>query len=429
MSTVPGHLVWYIIGMKLSEELQKRGFIHQHTSESLAEVLDTTKRTIYHGIDPSADSAHAGNMVVWLLLRHLANAGHKIIFLVGGGTGMIGDPKPNAERVLQDIAVTDGNVEKIKIQAERLISVDGASITFVNNKDWLAKEGLLTFLRDIGKHFTINELIKKDAIATRLASDTGLSYTEFAYPLLQGYDYLVLNREYSCDVQVGGSDQWGNIVAGVDLIRRKEKKIVHAVTVPLVVDKSTGKKFGKSEGNAIWLDPLKTSPYAFYQFWLNTSDTNVIDYLKLFTFLSLERIAELEQELITSPASRVAQKELALAVTRFVHGTDVTDAVIKVTNIIFSGGELNSLSVMEKEILLANAPVCEVTQPLTVIEALVTSGLATSNREARTFVETGAILVAQEKISDVKKIISLSTSELVLLKRGKKNFVILYQAN
>ena len=271
MSTVAGQNLWYIIRMKLSEQLTARGFIHQFTGESLAEVLDNDKRIIYHGIEPSADSAHVGNMVIWLLLRHLADAGHTIIFLVGGGTGMIGDPKPDAERVLQDESVIDTNVKKIKAQAERLIGGDIASINFVNNKDWLAKEGLLTFLRDIGKHFTVNELIKKDAISKRLSSDTGLSYTEFAYPLLQGYDYLVLNREYGCDVQVGGSDQWGNIVSGVDLIRRKEQKTVHAITAPLVVDKATGKKFGKSEGNAVWLDSEKTSPYAFYQFWLNTS--------------------------------------------------------------------------------------------------------------------------------------------------------------
>ncbi|MBY0538731.1 tyrosine--tRNA ligase, partial [Patescibacteria group bacterium] len=338
--------------MKLSEELQARGFIHQHTGESLAEVLDGEKRTIYHGIDPSADSAHAGNMVIWFLLRHLANAGHRIIFLVGGGTGMIGDPKPDAERVLQDVSITDGNVEKIKAQAQRLIGGDNVAVTFVNNKDWLAAEGLLTFLRDIGKHFTVNELIKKDAISKRLASDTGISYTEFAYPLLQGYDYLVLNRQYGADVQVGGSDQWGNIVAGVDLIRRKEQKTVHAITVPLIVDKATGKKFGKSEGNAVWLDAEKTTPFNFYQFWLNVSDENVIDYLKVFTFLSLDTIAALEREVSENPGARKAQKELAFAVTSFVHSTEVATSVANVALIIFGGGTITALSQNEREILL-----------------------------------------------------------------------------
>ncbi len=412
--------------MKLSEELQLRGFIHQHTGESLTEVLDGSKRTIYHGIDPSADSAHVGNMVIWLLLRHLAKAGHNIIFLVGGGTGMIGDPKPDAERILQDVSITDGNVEKIKAQAQRLIGGDIATITFVNNKDWLAAEGLLTFLRDIGKHFTVNELIKKDAISKRLASDTGISYTEFAYPLLQGYDYLVLNRQYGVDVQVGGSDQWGNIVSGVDLIRRKEQKTVHAITVPLIVDKATGKKFGKSEGNAVWLDVEKTTPFNFYQFWLNVSDENVIDYLKVFTFLALEDIVALEQEVVQTPGARKAQKELAFSVTSFVHGTEVAMSVRNVTSIIFGGDPIDSLTDTEREILLQNAPTFSLKTETSLIEVLVASGLASSNREARTFIETGAIVLGEEKISELDAMVSLESGEITLLRRGKKNFVILH---
>ena len=413
--------------MKLSEQLTARGFIHQFTGESLAEVLDNDKRIIYHGIEPSADSAHVGNMVIWLLLRHLADAGHTIIFLVGGGTGMIGDPKPDAERVLQDESVIDTNVKKIKAQAERLIGGDIASINFVNNKDWLAKEGLLTFLRDIGKHFTVNELIKKDAISKRLSSDTGLSYTEFAYPLLQGYDYLVLNREYGCDVQVGGSDQWGNIVSGVDLIRRKEQKTVHAITAPLVVDKATGKKFGKSEGNAVWLDSEKTSPYAFYQFWLNTSDENVIDYLKIFTFLPLEQISELETEQKSSPEDRTAQKALAAEVTNFVHGREITDGVIKVAHILFGGGDIKGLSGEEKNMLLSNAPTLEVPVEATVLELLVSSGLASSNREARTFIESGAVTLSDVKIESVDAKVAFVSGDIMPLRRGKKNFVILYR--
>jgi tyrosyl-tRNA synthetase len=418
--------MWYIIRMKLSEVLHTRGFIHQHTGESLSEVLDGEKRTIYHGIDPSADSAHAGNMVIWILLRHLAEAGHQIIFLVGGGTGMIGDPKPDSERVLQDVSITDGNVEKIQAQAQRLIGRDNTTIKFVNNKDWLGEIGLLTFLRDIGKHFTVNELIKKDAIATRLKSDTGISYTEFAYPLLQGYDYLVLNRAHGCDVQVGGSDQWGNIVAGVDLVRRKEQKIVHAITVPLVVDKATGKKFGKSEGNAVWLDATKTTPYSFYQFWLNTSDANVIDYLKLFTFLSLEEIADLENAVITTPEGRSAQKQLALAVTEFVHGQETAHLVARVTEVLFTG-KIETLSEAEKEVMLLNAPVFQTVTTQSVIEILVASGLATSNREARTFIESGAVTLGGIKIDAIEAIIDLTAGDMIPLKRGKKNFVILYR--
>ena len=412
--------------MKLSEQLSARGFIHQFTGESLAEVLDNDKRIIYHGIEPSADSAHVGNMVIWLLLRHLADAGHTIIFLVGGGTGMIGDPKPDAERVLQDESVIDSNVKKIKAQAERLIGGDIATIKFVNNKDWLAKEGLLTFLRDIGKHFTVNELIKKDAISKRLSSDTGLSYTEFAYPLLQGYDYLVLNREYGCDVQVGGSDQWGNIVSGVDLIRRKEQKTVHAITVPLVVDKATGKKFGKSEGNAVWLDGEKTSPFAFYQFWLNQSDEGVMEYLKLFTFLSLETIFEIEADFKQNPNERRAQKELALAVTTFVHGRETAQAVEKVAGILFSDTDANTLSTLEKNILLTNAPAVAITSATTLIELLVSSTLATSKREARTFIESGAITYGGVKVTDLETMVELESGEIKLLKRGKKQFAVLH---
>lgn len=412
--------------MTLSEELIARGFIHQHTGDSLAEVLDTTKRTVYHGIDPSADSAHVGNMVIWLLLRHLAAAGHQIIFLVGGGTGMIGDPKPDAERVLQDVDITDDNVEKIKQQAQRLIGGDIATIRFVNNKDWLATEGLLTFLRDIGKHFTVNELIKKDAISRRLEGDTGISYTEFAYPLLQGYDYLVLNREYGCDVQVGGSDQWGNIISGVDLIRRKEQKTVHAVTVPLVIDKATGKKFGKSEGNAVWLDVNKTSPFAFYQFWLNASDESVVEYLKLFTFLSLEEITTTQVSSNENKAARLGQKALALAVTAFVHGKETAASVVKVSEIIF-GGEVDILTAEEKQMLLASAPTFEVVEDTNVVDLLVTVGLASSKREARTFIEEGAVWLGSEKATNPDILIEVGAGNFIPLRRGKKNLVILYK--
>lgn len=339
---------------------------------------------------------------------------------------MIGDPKPDAERVLQDVLITDGNVEKIKQQAERLIGGDIATICFVNNKDWLATEGLLTFLRDIGKHFTVNELIKKDAISRRLEGDTGISYTEFAYPLLQGYDYLVLHREYGCDVQVGGSDQWGNIVSGVDLIRRKEQKTVHAVTAPLIIDKATGKKFGKSEGNAVWLDSEKTSPFAFYQFWLNASDESVIEYLKLFTFLSLEEIALIEVSANANRAARLAQKALALSVTTFVHGAEVATSVAKVSEIIF-GGDSNVLSSEEKNILLASAPTFEILETTDIIELLVRSGLATSKREARTFVEDGAVSCGSEKITNVETLITVVSGDAVPLRRGKKNLVILYK--
>ena len=284
--------------MSLSNELKNRGFIHQCSAENVSDVLDGEKRTIYHGVDPTADSIHAGNFASWMLLRHLVNDGHKVILLVGGGTGMIGDPKPDVERTLSSAEDVAARVEKLSLQAKRLL---GDDVTFVNNHDWLGSLNLIDFLRDIGKHFTVNELIKKDAIATRLSSDNGISYTEFAYPLLQAYDYLQLHRQYGCDVQVGGSDQWGNIIAGVELVRKKEQKAVYAITIPLIIDKVTGKKFGKSEGNAVWLDAEKTSPFTFYQFWFNVSDENVVDYLKIFTFLTLSEIDLIEHDFKKEP--------------------------------------------------------------------------------------------------------------------------------
>ncbi len=410
--------------MKYSTFLQDRGFIHQFTAPTLAEIIDGEPRTLYHGIDPSADSAHVGNFVVWMLLRHLADAGHTIIFLVGGGTGMIGDPKPDAERTLLTPETIAHNVSKIKAQAERIIGGGKMKIEFVDNSEWLCSENLITFLRDVGKHFTVNELIKKDAIAKRLSSDTGLSYTEFAYPLLQGFDYLTLYKRYGCTLQVGGSDQWGNIVSGVDLIRRKEQATAHAVTVPLVIDKATGKKFGKSEGNAVWLDPEKTTPFVFYQFWLGASDESVIDLLKIFTFYSDEEIKEIESEWQADVAKRFAQEKLAMAVTGIVHGEDVAGTIANVSKVLFSNSDIKSLSEAELQMLLQNAPVVESANGEEVIEVLIRSGLASSKREARTFVEAGAISVNNNKLQSVTDVISKDNGEHQLLKRGKKQLVV-----
>ena len=407
--------------MTLSEELTARGFIYQFSAPTSAEILDGEKRTIYHGIDPSADSAHAGNFVVWMLLRHLAQSGHKVIFLVGGGTGMIGDPKPDSERELKPEAEIDQNVAKLKTQAERFIADGSVNIQFVNNKDWLGSETLIGFLRDIGKHFTVNELIKKDAIARRLASDTGLSYTEFAYPLLQGYDYLVLNRRFGCDVQVGGSDQWGNIVSGVDLIRRKEKRTAYAITVPLIIDKATGKKFGKSEGNAVWLDPEKTSPYEFYQFWLGASDESVGDYLRLFTFLTLEDISLIEAEHRAEPAKRLAQKRLAAAATTLVHGEVVVKSVERVTEALF--GTTVTFAEISLDLQNSGVVIHPVAAGVLVLEVLLATNLVESKREARTFIESGAIMIDSSVVTSVDDVINRdpnSTAGIYILKRGKK---------
>lgn len=407
--------------MTLSQELAERGFIHQFTAEHLTDILDGPKRTVYHGIDPTADSAHAGNFANWVLLRHLVQAGHQVIFLVGGGTGRIGDPKPDAERVLADPAEIDARVEKLKSQAQKLLGSN--DIQFVNNQDWLGELHLIEFLRDIGKHFTINELLKKDAIATRLASEVGLSYTEFAYPLLQAYDYLQLHRQYGCDLQVGGSDQWGNIVAGVDLIRRLEQTTVYAITQPLVIDKATGKKFGKSEGNAVWLDAEKTSPYQFYQFWFNTSDESVVDFLKRFTFLPLDEIAHIGQEFEQNPGARNAQRILALEVTSFVHGKAAAESAAHAAAALFGDVPFTDLSESEIATLIANTPHCEVKPGTALIDVLVAAELASSKREARTFLESGAISVNGEKITDVAACMSGERS-YYLVRRGKKQQVI-----
>lgn len=408
--------------MKLSETLVSRGFIQQFSAETLGEILDGEPRVIYHGIDPSADSAHAGNFVVWMLLKHLSDAGHKVVFLVGGGTGMIGDPKPDVERTLSTPEEVAARVVKIKAQAERLL---GGELTFVNNYDWLGSLDLISFLRDIGKHFTVNELIKKDAIATRLSSETGLSYTEFAYPLLQAYDYLMLHRSHGATVQVGGSDQWGNIVAGVDLIRRLERTTAYAVTVPLIVDKTTGKKFGKSEGNAVWLAAEKTSPYEFYQFWFNTADENVIDYLKLFTRVPLETISETEAKLSQDRSDRAAQRLLAREVTKFVHGEETCAQVEQASAWLFSGEAVSSLSSEEVEALLQTAPVTSLPEASTLVDALVGTGLAQSKREARTFIEEGAIMIGQDKVREVDATLTKSVyGAVVRLARGKRQVAL-----
>jgi len=413
--------------MKLSAELESRGFIHQFSAPTLAEIIDGEKRTIYHGIDPTADSAHAGNFVNWMLLRHLAIAGHKIVFLVGGGTGMIGDPKPDSERQLKTVAAIEHNVEKLKAQAQAFFQEVAGEVSFVNNHEWLGSLKLVDFLRDIGKHFTVNDLIKKDAIATRLQSDTGLSYTEFAYPLLQSFDYLQLYKNENCTVQIGGSDQWGNMVAGVDLIRRKEQAEVYAITIPLIVDKATGKKFGKSEGNAIWIDAQKTSPYQFYQFWLNVSDENVIDYLKLFTFLSLAEISTLENDFQVNPGNRSAQKQLAFEVTKIVHGEKNASLSLEVSEILFGGQSIEDISVKGKEILIKNAPTQKTSIGATIVDVVVAAELASSKREARTFIESGAISLNGEKVIDVERVLVEEEFKtgISLLRRGKKQLCVL----
>lgn len=372
------------VGMELSEELKDRGLV-QDTSANLEKVLGE-KRTIYIGTDPTADSLHVGHLVWVVLMKRLSDAGHKIILLVGGGTGMIGDPKEKGERPLLAVEEIDRNADALATQLKGLLG-DRADFVMVNNAEWLREVKLLDFLRDVGKHFSVNELVRRDLIKRRLDTpDDSISYTEFTYSLLQAYDYRELNQRYGCDLQIGGSDQWTNILSGVDLVRKRDGKEVFAFSIPLITDKS-GRKFGKSEGNAVWLDSRKTSPYLFHQFWLNVEDEKVIDYLKAYTFLSLSEIAVIEEEWSKNKSLRLAQKRLADEVTQFVHGDDA-----------------------ELETATINVAATDL-----FVDVLVSAGLASSKREAREFIESGAVTLDGEKISNVT-----ATVRAGLLQRGKR---------
>ena len=406
--------------MKLSEELTARGFIHQ-TSAPLEGILDGEKRTVYLGIDPTADSIHVGNLVPYMLLNRLLQAGHKVILLMGGGTALIGDPGgKSTERPFVEQAVVAEQCKKMEAGVRRFVTGD---VTFVNNYDWLSKLSMIEYLRDIGKHFTVNAMIKKDIVANRLDSENPISYTEFSYSLLQGYDYVHLHKEFHCDVQIGGSDQWSNIIAGVDLIRRSTGDEVYAITNPIITDKATGKKFGKSEGNAIWLNAEKTTPYQFYQFWLNTSDESVIEYLKIFTFLRLEEISELEENWKQNPGEREAQKRLAMEVTTFVHGEQSMNAASEVSGVLFGDAPISEASAQAQAMILETAPTHKTSVGSALVDVLVETELATSKREARTFVEDGAVYLDGKQITDIEH--TVSDSPVQLLKRGKKQLCVL----
>jgi len=422
--------VWYILRMaKLSEILKSRGYVYQHSSEKLGEITDGPKRTVYLGVDPTADSIHVGNLAAYMLLRRFADAGHKVILLIGGGTGMIGDPKPDVERPLLSIEEITARSEKLKAQAEKILGAPpaGGEVQLVNNYDWLGSLDLISFLRDTGKYFTVNSLVKKDAISARMKSEEGISFTEFSYPLLQAYDFWHLFNEYKCDVQIGGSDQWGNIVAGVELIRRKENKTAYALTIPIITDKASGKKFGKSEGNAIWLDAEKTPPYAFYQFWFNASDESVKDFLKLFTLLSdaeIEAVMELHKR---DHKERHAQKTLAREVTTLIHGADVSETVEKVSSVLFDDAGLGGLDENALAMLKNAAPSHDVTADALIVDVLVESKLASSKREARLFLKDKAVSLNGEIVTDEKRQLAPENfyNSVALLKRGKKNVCVL----
>lgn len=410
----------------LIEDLKWRGLIYQQTDEAgIEELLNKEQVTLYCGADPTADSLHIGHLLPFLTLRRFQEHGHRPIVLIGGGTGMIGDPSGKSEeRVLHTEEQVEANVQGISNQMHKLFEfgTDKGAV-LVNNKDWLGQISLISFLRDYGKHVGVNYMLGKDSIQTRL--EHGISYTEFTYTILQAIDFGHLNRELNCKIQVGGSDQWGNITSGIELMRRMYGQTeAYGLTIPLVT-KSDGKKFGKSESGAVWLDADKTSPYEFYQFWINQSDEDVIKFLKYFTFLSKEEIDQLEQSKEEAPHKREAQKALAENVTRFIHGEDALNDAIRISQALFSG-DLKSLSAKELKEGFKDVPQVELSKDTTnIIDALIETGIGSSKRQAREDVNNGAIYINGERQQDVNY--ELTDEDKIegaftIIRRGKKKY-------
>lgn len=416
----------------LIEDLKWRGLIYQQTDEQgIEDLLNKEQVTLYCGADPTADSLHIGHLLPFLTLRRVQEHGHRPIVLIGGGTGMIGDPSGKSEeRVLQTEEQVDKNIEGISKQMHNIFEfgTDHGAV-LVNNRDWLGQISLISFLRDYGKHVGVNYMLGKDSIQSRL--EHGISYTEFTYTILQAIDFGHLNRELNCKIQVGGSDQWGNITSGIELMRRMYGQTdAYGLTIPLVT-KSDGKKFGKSESGAVWLDAEKTSPYEFYQFWINQSDEDVIKFLKYFTFLGKEEIDRLEQSKNEAPHLREAQKTLAEEVTKFIHGEDALNDAIRISQALFSG-DLKSLSAKELKDGFKDVPQVTLSNDTTnIVEVLIETGISPSKRQAREDVNNGAIYINGERQQDVNYALAPEDKidgEFTIIRRGKKKyFMVNYQ--
>ena len=405
--------------MKLSEELQWRGFWNQTTFTD-DKLIDSENFTLYLGTDPSADSLHVGHLAVYMMVRHFLERGHKVFLLVGGGTGMIGDMRDTEERNLLPYEEIEHNKQALKSQVSRIFA--GRDFTLVDNADWLAELELLPFLRDIGKNFNMADLVSREFFKARINNGKGLSFAEFTYTLLQGYDFWHLFNQYGVNLQIGGSDQWGNLLSGVDLIRKKENAEVYAMTAPLLINKSTGRKFGKSEGGAVWLDENKTSVYKFYQFWLNVDDESAIEYMKIFTMLDRDTIEAIAENHAVNPGARSAQKVLAREVTDIVHGSARRESVERVTEVLFGGGDFKKLSNDDLGALAEEIPCVDA--GIDVIEALVESGAVGSNGEAKRLLKSGAISLNGEKLAENKVV-----NDTSLLKKGKNTFVLIMGEN
>ncbi|HCV2987157.1 TPA: tyrosine--tRNA ligase [Staphylococcus aureus] len=416
----------------LIEDLKWRGLIYQQTDEQgIEDLLNKEQVTLYCGADPTADSLHIGHLLPFLTLRRFQEHEHRPIVLIGGGTGMIGDPSGKSEeRVLQTEEQVDKNIEGISKQMHNIFEfgTDHGAV-LVNNRDWLGQISLISFLRDYGKHVGVNYMLGKDSIQSRL--EHGISYTEFTYTILQAIDFGHLNRELNCKIQVGGSDQWGNITSGIELMRRMYGQTdAYGLTIPLVT-KSDGKKFGKSESGAVWLDAEKTSPYEFYQFWINQSDEDVIKFLKYFTFLGKEEIDRLEQSKNEAPHLREAQKTLAEEVTKFIHGEDALNDAIRISQALFSG-DLKSLSAKELKDGFKDVPQVTLSNDTTnIVEVLIETGISPSKRQAREDVNNGAIYINGERQQDVNYALAPEDKidgEFTIIRRGKKKyFMVNYQ--
>lgn len=402
--------------MKLSEELTWRGFVNQTTYENL-EQLDGEPISFYWGVDPSSDSMTIGNFAAAMMVRHFINHGHKAHLLVGGATGMIGDPDGKAdERNLKTIEEISKNKAGIAAQYKKIFN--GKDFVMVDNYDWFKNMNYLDFLRNVGKHVPMSQMLGREFVQSRLGADgNGISYAEFSYSLIQGYDFVHLSRHYDVTLQLCGADQWGNSITGVDLIRRMDGREAHVYSTPLVINKATGVKFGKSEGGAIWLDEKKTSIYKFYQFWLNSDDAGVIDYMKIYTLLDKDTIEKLAIEVSQNPSERKAQKTLAHEVTMLVHGAERTASVEKVTEVLFGNGNIDLLDEFDIEMLAAEIPSASIGN--TLVRSLVESGVVSSNGEARRLISGGAISVNGERITE-----DFIVDSIALIKKGKNSFVL-----
>ncbi|MBL5768863.1 tyrosine--tRNA ligase [Heyndrickxia sporothermodurans] len=417
--------------MGLLEDLQWRGIIYQQTDEEgIKEVLDKEKISLYCGVDPTADSMHIGHLLPYLTLRRFQQEGHRPIVLVGGATGLIGDPSgKKEERKLQTLEAVDHNVRGIKKQLEHIFDFEGENgAIMVNNYDWNGTMDLVTFLRDYGKFIGVNYMLAKDTIASRL--ETGISFTEFTYTILQAIDFFHLYKNHNCRMQIGGSDQWGNITTGLELIRKMSPDTEKAfgLTIPLVT-KADGTKFGKTEGGSIWLDPEKTSPYEFYQFWINTADADVIKYLKYFTFLSREEIEELEKAVEEEPHLRKAQKTLAEEMTRLIHGEDALEQAMKITQALFSG-EVKNLTADEIKQGFKDVPSFDFkgNEEIALVDLLVEAKISPSKRQAREDIQNGAIYINGERNTDVQYILSMNDrieEQFTIIRRGKKKYFLI----